>query len=587
MSARRPLGASGREAVGHGRGRPGAVREDGAVSRGEGERDRRAGRAWLVLALALVVPVLVTAVRVVRSGWVPAIDDATISTRAYDVWSDHPPLVGQFSLATTEVAQAAHSPGPMLYWLVSPAARSGWWPAIPLTMALVNAALLVACVGLAQRRGGTATAVAATIGLAFLVRAFGPVTMVEIWNPWAALIPFTALVFVAWSVADGDRALLPVAVLLATFTMQTHLAYLFPSVAALTVAVLAGWVERRDGGGRLGIRRRRGSWPPLLAAVVVGLVGWAVPLYEQVTRHPGNLTLLVRSNRDSGARGGLDAARSSLWRTIGVPPKWLRSDANPASEILKGLVAPSGRATVGTLAVLGILISATVLLVRRRDGSIVRLAALAWSLLAAVVVVAAIIPLRNALVAGYTFRWFAVASLVAWWVVAAAVARHLVPADRRTAMADAAARRPWWPLAVAGLVLVAGLLVPTPDSTAWSYRPAHDLGDLVVGATEPGGTYLVAQPGHFDLAFTPAIAWRLRTSGRNVVLLHPHDKAFGSTYAVRGDRRCDGLLRLDDPGAPVPSGARVVGSVDIVDGPDLPPSMRLSILPDTSPTGRC
>ena len=109
----------------------------------------------------------------------------------------------------------------------------------------------------------------------------------------------------------------------------------------------------------------------------------------------------------------------------------------------------------------------------------------------------------------------------------------------------------------------------------------------MVGATNPGETYLVAQPGHFDLAFTPAIAWRLRTSGRNVVLLHPHDKAFGSAYAVRGNRRCDGLLRLDDPGAPVPPGARVVGSVDIVDGPGLPPSMRLSILPDASPTGRC
>lgn len=89
----------------------------------------------------------------------------------------------------------------------------------------------------------------------------------------------------------------------------------------------------------------------------------------------------------------------------------------------------------------------------------------------------------------------------------------------------------------------------------------------------------MAQPGHFDLAFTPAIAWRLRTSGRNVVLLHPHDKAFGSVQTrVRGNRRCDGLLRLDDPGAPAPPGARVVGSVDIVDGPDLPPSMRLSIL---------
>ena len=495
--------------------------------------------------------------------------------------------------------------------------RSGWPGAIPLTMAVVNAALLALCVVLARRRGGLAMAAVAAVVLTLLVRAFGPVALAEVWNPWAALVPFTALVFVAWSVADGDRRLLPLGVLLASFVMQTHLTYVFPSLGLLVVAVVGGWVVTDRGRGEAGaearperdgvlpgaddpdragtraaaaqprLRVRRGAWSPVLAAIAVGLACWAVPVYEQATRDPGNMTLLLRSNRESGARGGADAARSSLGRAIGVPPRWLRSEANPAAEILEGLVAPSGAATVVTLLALALLVGAVVVAARRRDGSALRLAAVAGVLLAALVVVAASLPLRNALVAGYTFRWFALAGLVAWLFAGWVAVRHVVPASVRSRFEHTVDSTPAWPFVLAALVVTGGLAVPTPDSAAWAYRPADRVGDLIEGATRPGGTYLVAQPGRYDIAFTPAIAHRLRTTGRHPVLMNPHAEAFGEQYAVRGDRRCDGLILLDEPGVPVARGARVVGTVAIPGGPDLPPTVRLSILPDRSPTGRC
>jgi hypothetical protein len=568
------------------------------------DRARRPARPRARLDLAALIgavalPVLVTGVRVVRSGWVPAIDDGTIATRAYDVWSRHPPLVGQFSLAGNTADHAAHSPGPMLYWLVSLPARTGWPGAIPLTMAVLNAALLGVCVWLAHRRGGTPLAAVVAVALAFLVRAYGPVALAEIWNPWAALVPFTALVFVAWSVADGDRFLLPGAVLLASFVMQTHLTYVFPTIGLLAVAVAGGWgrwavagVRNRVGSGRsepddATVGSRRAISAPLVLAAVIGVACWAVPVYEQFTRDPGNMTLILDSNAEAGARGGGDAARSSLWRAIGIPPRWVRSEANPAAEILEGLVDPGVGATLGAGVALAVLAAAAVIAVRRRDGSSIRLAGVAGVLLVALLIVAASLPLRSALVAGYTFRWFALAGLITWLAVARVAARHLVPEPSRRRLADLGAAHPAWPLAVAGLVVVGGLLVPTPDSAAWSYRPAEQVGDLVEGATRPGGTYLVAQPGRFDIAFTPAIAYRLRTTGRHPVLRNPHAEAFGEQYAVRGDRHCDGLILLDEPGVAVAEGAVVVGTVAIPDGPDLPPTMRLSILPDRSPTGRC
>lgn len=558
------------------------------------------------LAAAVALPVLVTGMRVVRSGWIPAIDDGTISTRAYDVWSRHPPLVGQFSLATTDIDQAAHSPGPMLYWLVSLPARSGWPGAIPLTMAVLNAVLLAACVWLAHRRGGPWLAAAMAVGLACLVRAFGPATLVEVWNPWAALVPFTTLAIVAWCVADGDRFLLPPAVLLASFCMQSHLTYVVPSFALLAVAVLGGWVfadvtevaRRADGGARsaldppAGSRRRpstrRHRLTPFAAAILVGLACWVVPLYEQATRHPGNMTLLLRSNQGTGERAGLEAGWSSLGRAIGVPPRWSRGEPDPATEITEGLAAASAVQTLVTVLALAALVGATVVAFRKRDRTMVRLAAVVSVLVGALVVVGASLPIRNALVAGYTFRWFALAGLLAWLLVGTVVMRHLVPARGRSESdTPASPALRWLPLALAVAVALFGLLVPVRDSAAWSYRPARDVGDVILDATERGGVYLIAQPGRYDIAFTPAIAWRLRTSGRQPVVLNPHAEAFGEQYAVQGNRRCSGLILLDEPGAPVARGAKVVGTVAIPNGPDLPPTVRVSLMADMSPAGRC
>ncbi|MEO6629770.1 MAG: hypothetical protein ABIP03_14530, partial [Aquihabitans sp.] len=329
---------------------------------------------------------------------------------------------------------------------------------------------------------------------------------------------------------------------------------------------------------------RDGRWRPILISVGTGLVCWALPFYEQFSRNPGNLTLVSHSGRATGTRGGLDAIRGSVWRTLGLPPRFARSEANPADEILHGLVAPGIVATALTVVVVMVLVVAAWRSVRSRERSLVAGTAVVAVLLAGVLFVAGNLPLERALVAGYSFRWFAVAGLFAWLMVGLVVARE-------TGLSARVGGARWLQspalVAIGAVMLcVVGLTLPTPDSVAWSYRPAKQVSDLIESATRPGGRYLIARTGQFDIAFTPALAWRLRTTGRHPILRLPHTEAFGDAYQPSGER-CDALIALIPPTEPPVADAQVLGTVLLPGAPSLPPSMRLQLTPDTSPHGQC
>ena len=72
---------------------------------------------------------------------------------------------------------------------------------------LINAAAVVGTVIIARRRGGVGLAVAVALGLVLVTGSLAREAPYSIWNPYAALYPFTLLLFVAWSVACGELAL--------------------------------------------------------------------------------------------------------------------------------------------------------------------------------------------------------------------------------------------------------------------------------------------------------------------------------------------------------------------------------------------
>lgn len=572
-----------------------------------GGASRRDQVVLVALIAMVVIPVLGAGIRMAHGGWYPTFDDAVIANRGYDVLTRHTPLVGQFSLAGA-TGPSTHSLGPMLFWYNALAARGPVW-AIPVFTSVVNATCFALAIVLARRRGGLGVAAVTALGCLALVRSLGPVSMTEIWNPWIGLVPLVLLVFLTWSILDGDRRLLPVAVLVGSFTMQGHLSLLFPSLFLLVAAVLGGW-------GPAVVRRRWSdvAWKPVVWSVVVGVACWAVPVYQQFTGDPGNLTLLARSGSDPGGRGGMVAVRATLWRTLGVPPTFAQGEPDPLHFASISFFPAGWAQTVQTLAVFGLLIWLAVLAVRRRDHLVVSLFAVAGALVAGMVATAYTIPLDRGLVAGYTFRWFTIASFVVWFSAALAVVRLLLlpawrtrpgqPPEVVTATgADQAAPDEQAPdvidvpatlsptyarVVVAGALLlgVVALALPWKDQFDFSYEPGRELGSVIVAATEPGGTYLVGRSGRWDLGFTPVLARELRRHGRHPVAMGTRIEALGPFYAPTGVR-CTGIVVIQEPGDVPTPGAKHIATIEVPDGGYLPKAMIVSMAADEAPGGSC
>lgn len=564
--------------------------------------------AVLALSAAVGLPVFAAGVRLAANGWVPTVDDAIIITRSYDVLSSGSPTLGQSSMGGQLGTTPLHSPGPLLYWLLSVPSRIGPPWIVPVFMGSLNAVLLAIVVLLARRRGGTVFAAATAVGLLLLVRAIGVVVLVEVWNPSAALVPFLVLLFLTWSIVDGDRWLLPAAVLVASFVVQTHLTYLMPVVALMLVTLAAGWgreviavIRRRDRGGlpngRPHLPSRPGGVRTLLLAIAVGAACWIAPLVQQLRGDPGNLTLVARAGRSAEKRGGLDAVRASVGRAIGLPPRWTKPSAPPIRDILEGVIPGPLIGQLSAVLVVVLLGIVALVALRVRDRTLLAAAATGLAALAAMVAVAATLPLDRGLVTGYSFLWFRIAGLYAWLVLGLAGWRWLVApswaarADRGSVGAQraptSAARpiRPAW-LVLAASIATVGLFLPDHDPTAWTYRPADQLGDRLQAATRPGARYMIGPTGPYDGAFTSAMVWRLRTSGREPVLPAKRVHSYGGHYAGTG-LRCAGIISLQPPGAPVRTGTKVVATVALPGAPGLSSPVRLDIAPDTRPGGSC
>jgi hypothetical protein len=235
---------------------------------------------------------------------------------------------------------------------------------------------------------------------------------------------------------------------------------------------------------------------------------------------------------------------------------------------------------------------------RRRDRTTASAVAIALVLVATAALVAATRPLERQIASVYSFRWFTVAGLVAWLALGLAATRALRPgvaaddaSHTRPALAGSG-RRSWGHVAggIAAVALVAVAVVAADGrigaKDTWPFAPADRLGDEVVAATEPGARYVLDPSGQFDIAFSPALAWRLREAGRHPVLHGNRGDAFGERYKPTGER-CAGRIVLQDRLADLPAGGRRIGRAPLRDAPGNEPFVWLVLSPDRSRAGLC
>ncbi len=392
----------------------------------------RLGNGLLTLAagLAAAIPVISATVRAVQAGWVPVADRGIIATRAHDVLTSHAPLVGQYSLAGEVTGRVTHSLGPMLFWLLAPTAYNGSNVGMTVTMGALNTGCIVGAVALARRRGGRVLMVMTAVAIALMCQSLAAETFHDVWNPSAGLFPFTLLIFLCWSLACGDYKLLPLTVLVASFTVQTHLTYLPPTLGLLAVGVgglAAGSIAQRRRGAP-GIRRRSLiGWG--LATLLVTAFCWSATIDGQLTEHPGNLTLVVESATKPKATLGDEVGWHAVVHAVGSVPWWLQTPKSRWQRKHEVRSTPSALATDSTVAMLAALalVAAVALVRRRRDVATLALTALVLCPALGAVAASTPTPRRLSATLGYTMWWGSQAGMVVWlalaWVLALVLAR--------------------------------------------------------------------------------------------------------------------------------------------------------------------
>jgi hypothetical protein len=433
---------------------------------------QRLGEGLLTLAagIAAAIPVVSATVKSVQAGWVPLADRGIIATRAHDVLTNHPPLVGQYTLAGEVTGKVTHSLGPMLFWLLAPTAYNGNDVGMTVTMGTLNTLCIVGCVAIARRRGGRVLMVASACAIALMCQSLAAETFHDVWNPSAGLWPFTLTIFLCWSLACGDYWLLPLTVVVASFTVQTHLTYLPPTLALLAVGLgglTAGWVARRR--RKVPGLRRRAKVGWVIATLLAAGLCWSATIDGQLTEHPGNLTLVAEAATKHKATLGDKVGWHAVVHAVGITPWWLQTPKSRWQrkyEVRSTPTVLARRSTVAALAAL-VLVALVGALRRRRDVATLALTALVLCpALAAVAAATPTPPLLSATL-GYTMWWGSQVGMVVWltlawaaWLALAWCARELARSVRRHRASARAAGHP----------------TSTPPSHATSAPPNHPTG---------------------------------------------------------------------------------------------------------------
>lgn len=236
---------------------------------------------------ALSVPLIVALVVQRQPRWNPVLDFAMFELRLRDVGGPDTPLVGPVARLYGHGQQGNH-PGPISFYMMWPAYRS--LGATPWAMQVASAGMHVLALGVATwiafRRGGAALALV-IVALALVVRGIGVGALTTPWNPYLSVVWWLVFLLATWAVIDEDLALLPVTVFAGSVCLQNHVEYAALTIGLGILAVGTVTVRaRRDAAVRHDLLR----WSAV--AVAVGVLAWLPAVLDELTRSPGNLSVI-------------------------------------------------------------------------------------------------------------------------------------------------------------------------------------------------------------------------------------------------------------------------------------------------------
>jgi hypothetical protein len=359
--------------------------------------------------MAAILPVIVATVRAISGDWRAIGDNAYFAIRAADVFTEHHPLLGSWTSASIAIGLDVNNPGPLQFDVLAiPVRIAGPAAGLAIGVALVNIASILGIAAIARRQAGATAVVAAMAAATGLGWAMGSELLFEPWQPHSLLFPFLCFLFMVWALVVGDLVMLPWAVGLASYIVQTHVGYalLVPTLGALAVAV-AGvllWRSRRFDAPGWPAKSRR-AVHCAVAAVIVATVCWAQPVIEQIFGEGrGNLGRLASSLGDTGPRVGFSDAPRYVAALVALPPWWGRPSVS--EEFIPGDSPPSLASALVGLAVVALLLAMALWSAcRRADRPVIALVLTGMAVVAVGIVAAATMPIGIFNVASHQMRW--------------------------------------------------------------------------------------------------------------------------------------------------------------------------------------
>jgi hypothetical protein len=285
------------------------------------ERARRE-RWWTVLFVGLLVlPLVVSAFYLwfaIGDKYLPPVDWAIFELQTRDALN-HGVFVGPYSRF------GFNHPGPLMFYVLAVPYKLLGSRSISMHIAALGVnAVTIATIGwVAFRRGRLPIVITVMVPLALLTRSLGADVLRNPWNPYLPLLPLFLLLLLAWSVAVGDRWMLPIAIAVASFAIQSHVGLALESLALLVVAGVGLIVQvvRTPG------EQRRKWWRGMakVGAVSAGvfLVLWLPVAYGTIVQDDGNLGKLFDFFTQGKKTAGLKTGLEVLGLQWGPRPEWI------------------------------------------------------------------------------------------------------------------------------------------------------------------------------------------------------------------------------------------------------------------------
>ncbi len=355
-------------------------------------------RSWFagaMLALALL-PIAASVGRAIATGWVPVFDAGYFTVRSRDVLTADHPWLGAWSSASSALGTTVRNLGPLQLDLLAPFTKVDPYGGTAVGVGIVAAASVVAVWWSARRVLGPLAAGAAMIATLALEAAVGSQAFIDPRQQLYLLMPYWALLWLAWTTAAGHGVAIAPLAFTASLIAQTHLTYLFQTAIVVTAALGLYLLAVR----RMWHETHTARW--LLVGLAVTLVCWSQTIWDQLAGER-NLGALLASRDANEGIGWSNGVRLTAGTALRPPSFWLPGTMGDFALPID-IVALSTAVTTFVVWFI-LLVAAVVVAERRGDRELALLAGIAVAALSAAIVAGSQIPLTSLSYAPQNYFW--------------------------------------------------------------------------------------------------------------------------------------------------------------------------------------